>query len=180
MVVIVHLQAKSYGVSWRMPSSGILHGVALVRTDVLEESIASIIRVTRIGEGGTSAVTSNQSTRLLQEPHGVTSQDSAFFIVTTVKTLNITWSLFFSYICYKMRDGYGVSLLYFDSLLYSLLYCTEYYITLCLDCTDDCWNWSILSYRNQWIYNYYPSISLRRLRNPMQEVCLLNGKPERI
>jgi hypothetical protein len=40
-----------------------LHRVALVRTDVLEERSASFIRVTRIGELGTTlAVTSNQST----------------------------------------------------------------------------------------------------------------------
>jgi hypothetical protein len=32
-----------------MASSGILHRVALVRTDVSEELSASIIRVTRIG-----------------------------------------------------------------------------------------------------------------------------------
>jgi hypothetical protein len=37
-----------------------LHCVALVRTDVSEELRASIIRVTRIGELGTLAVTSNQ------------------------------------------------------------------------------------------------------------------------
>jgi hypothetical protein len=36
-----------------MSSSGMLHRVALVRTDVLEELNASIIRVTRIGELGT-------------------------------------------------------------------------------------------------------------------------------
>jgi hypothetical protein len=41
-----------------MASSGILRGVALVRTDVSEELRASIIRVTRIGELGTLAVTS--------------------------------------------------------------------------------------------------------------------------
>jgi hypothetical protein len=39
-----------------------LRRVALVRTDVLEECSASIIRVTRIGELGTSAVTSNRRT----------------------------------------------------------------------------------------------------------------------
>jgi hypothetical protein len=36
-----------------MPSSGMLRSVALVRTNILEERIASIIRVTKIGELGT-------------------------------------------------------------------------------------------------------------------------------
>jgi hypothetical protein len=46
-----------------MPSFGMLRRVALVRTNVSEERIASIIRVTRIGELGTMlTVTSNQST----------------------------------------------------------------------------------------------------------------------
>jgi hypothetical protein len=45
-----------------MPFSGMLCRVVLVRTDVSEERIASIIRVTRIGELGTTlAVTSNHS-----------------------------------------------------------------------------------------------------------------------
>jgi hypothetical protein len=39
-----------------------LHHVDLVRTDVSEELSASIIRVTRIGELGTLAVTSNRRT----------------------------------------------------------------------------------------------------------------------
>jgi hypothetical protein len=40
---------------------GMLHHVALVRTDVSEELSASFIRVTRIGELGTTlAVTSNR------------------------------------------------------------------------------------------------------------------------
>jgi hypothetical protein len=46
-----------------MASSGMLRRVALVRTDVSEEISASFIRVTRIGEPGTTlAVTSNRRT----------------------------------------------------------------------------------------------------------------------
>jgi hypothetical protein len=49
-----------------MASSEMLRHVALVRTDVSEELSASIIRVTRIGELGTTlALTSNQRTLLL-------------------------------------------------------------------------------------------------------------------
>jgi hypothetical protein len=45
-----------------MMSSGMLHRVTLVRTDVSEELSASFIRVTRIGELGTTlAVTSNDA-----------------------------------------------------------------------------------------------------------------------
>jgi hypothetical protein len=47
----------NYEIGWRMASSGMLHRVALVRTDVSEELSAPIIRVTRIGELGTLAVT---------------------------------------------------------------------------------------------------------------------------
>jgi hypothetical protein len=58
-----------------MLSSGMLRRVALVRIDVSKERI-TIIRMTRIDELETTlAVTSNRST---QEPHGVTSQKTAF------------------------------------------------------------------------------------------------------
>jgi hypothetical protein len=46
-----------------MVSSGMLRRVALVKADVSEEVSASVIRVTRIGELGTTlAVTSNRRT----------------------------------------------------------------------------------------------------------------------
>jgi hypothetical protein len=46
-----------------MSSSGMLHRVALVRADVLEECVASIIRATRISKLGTTlAVITNRST----------------------------------------------------------------------------------------------------------------------
>jgi hypothetical protein len=54
--------SKSEYQEWRMLSSGMLHNVALVRTEISEECSASIIRVTRIGELGTSALPSNQRT----------------------------------------------------------------------------------------------------------------------
>jgi hypothetical protein len=126
-----------HGGDWRIPSSEIVRRVAPVRTDISQESSASIIRVTRIRELGTTlAVTSNPRAlrknimwekkrqygipdwgwrvttnvvpshrllspwcwtryvppkrRFLQEPHGLTSQKTAFFIITAAKTSNLT------------------------------------------------------------------------------------------
>jgi hypothetical protein len=62
-----------------MVSSVMLRLVALVITDVSEELSASFIMVTKIGER-----------RFLQEPHGVTSQNKAFFIVIAEKASNLT------------------------------------------------------------------------------------------
>jgi hypothetical protein len=46
-----------------MPTSRMLRRAALLRTDISEERISSIIRVTRIGEIGTTlAVTNNRRT----------------------------------------------------------------------------------------------------------------------
>jgi hypothetical protein len=64
--------------------------VALIISDVLEVRIASTIKVTRIGKLGTLAVTNRNTRRRNTEPHGVTSQKTAFFIVTAVKTSNLT------------------------------------------------------------------------------------------
>jgi hypothetical protein len=50
---------------WRIPSTGTLRCVALVRTDVSEERSTSIIRVTRTVEPGTLAATSNRHTMCL-------------------------------------------------------------------------------------------------------------------
>jgi hypothetical protein len=50
----------------RKLSSGMLHHVALARNDV------------------------PQKCQFLQEPHGITSQKTVFFIITTVKTSNLT------------------------------------------------------------------------------------------
>jgi hypothetical protein len=48
---------------WRMPPSGMLRRAALVKINISEELSASFIRVTRIGDLGTTlAVTSNRST----------------------------------------------------------------------------------------------------------------------
>jgi hypothetical protein len=48
-----------------MVSSGMLHRVSLVRTDVSEELSTSFIRVTRLGELGTTQAISSNRRRLL-------------------------------------------------------------------------------------------------------------------
>jgi hypothetical protein len=54
----------TYSSTRRTPSSGMLRRMALVSTEVSEEHITSIIRVTRIGELGTTlAVISVRSTQ---------------------------------------------------------------------------------------------------------------------
>jgi hypothetical protein len=79
-----------------MLSYGMVRRVALVITDVSEERNASIITVTRIGVLGTTlAVTSirrmlRRNTMFSQAPHGVTSQKTAFFVVTAVKASKLT------------------------------------------------------------------------------------------
>jgi hypothetical protein len=60
-----------------MASSGMLRRVALVRTDVSKELSASFIKVTRIGELGTTLAVPPKRL-FLQEPQGVTSQKTPF------------------------------------------------------------------------------------------------------
>jgi hypothetical protein len=68
-----------------------LQHVDLVRTDVSGECIASIITVTRIGELGKLAATTNQSTLMMEvilssKMSLLTTQKMAFFVVTILKT----------------------------------------------------------------------------------------------
>jgi hypothetical protein len=67
--------------------------MAFVRTDVSGQPNASIVRVIRLDDLGTMlAVTSIRMTlirRFLQEPHGLTSQKTAFFKVAAVKTTKL-------------------------------------------------------------------------------------------
>jgi hypothetical protein len=66
-----------------MVSSGMLRRVALVRTNVSEEPVASTIRVTRIGElGTTQAATSNR--RTLRRNHLVFLRSLRRLLVTAI------------------------------------------------------------------------------------------------
>jgi hypothetical protein len=75
-----------------MASSGMLHCVALIRTDFSEELSASFIRVTRIGELGTTlAVNSNRHTlRLAVITYKYICEILQLYIQTNVYTLPIT------------------------------------------------------------------------------------------
>jgi translation initiation factor 2 beta subunit (eIF-2beta)/eIF-5 len=55
----------------RLVFSGMLRRVALVRTDVLEEHSASFIKVTRIGELGTTLVVTSNRRTLRRNTNGI-------------------------------------------------------------------------------------------------------------
>jgi hypothetical protein len=75
-----------------MPSSGMLCRVVLVRTDISEELSASIIRVTRIGELGMLAVTSNRSANVVPiSPILVTLMMEAISSSKTSVLTRVTW-----------------------------------------------------------------------------------------
>jgi hypothetical protein len=115
---------------WRIPSPGMLRHVALVRTNVSVESSASIIRGTRLGELNSMRRLPVRLTlflvhrfsspwwwrchippkrRFLQEPHGVTSQKTPFFISDIICTMdasiNLNWKcsvyISSSFHCYR-------------------------------------------------------------------------------
>jgi hypothetical protein len=76
-----------------MASSGMLRSVALVRTDVSEDLSASIIRVTRIGELGTLAVTSNRRTLMMEV---LSSSETS--VLTRVTGLTFQKTQLFNYV----------------------------------------------------------------------------------
>jgi hypothetical protein len=107
-----------------MPSSGMLHCVALATTDVSVERIASNIRETRIGElGRTSAVISNRTTlrRILEEPHGVTYEKTAFFYMKRVHGRTLLYSVSVTQPeCTEVPTFYHFSLMYYINYLHLL------------------------------------------------------------
>jgi hypothetical protein len=98
-----------------MPSSGMLRGVALVRSDVSEELRASIIRVTRIRELGKElAVTSNGSTLRRNISANVVSNSPVLVILmmealcsseTSVLTTDIRRNISYDDILHSHRRG---------------------------------------------------------------------------
>jgi hypothetical protein len=76
----------------KMPSSGMLHHVALVRADVSEELRASIIRVARSVELGTTLVTVNAVTNVFpSSPILVTLMIEALSSSETSVLTRATW-----------------------------------------------------------------------------------------
>jgi hypothetical protein len=69
-----------------MPSSRMLHRVAHVRSDISEERIATIIRVTRIDELGTTLAATRSVLRLLVTADGVSS--SPILVTLTMEEMH--------------------------------------------------------------------------------------------
>jgi hypothetical protein len=82
-----------------MVSSGLLRRVALVRTDVSKEPGASFIRVTKIGElGTTQAATSNRRTL---------RRNTKFLQIIYASSLTCCWAIFgFLHFCRALWNGW--------------------------------------------------------------------------
>jgi hypothetical protein len=74
-----------------MVSSGMLRRVALVRTDVSEEAGVSFIRVTRIGELGTTQAATSNRRRLRRNSHR--SENLKSYKSYIVSTVIVFWVL---------------------------------------------------------------------------------------
>jgi hypothetical protein len=94
-----------------MPSSEMLRRVALVRTDVSAKRITSIIKVTRIGELGTLAVTSNRSTlrRVLQSPATTNNVSSSPIVVTLMMEAMRSDETSGCYKSHFLQESHGVT-----------------------------------------------------------------------
>jgi hypothetical protein len=78
----------------KTPSSWMWNRVGLVRTNVSEESVNSVVRVKKNSGArkiASSWLTNLTKRRILQHPHVETSQKTASSIVTTMKTLNVEY-----------------------------------------------------------------------------------------
>jgi hypothetical protein len=78
----------------KKPSSGMWRRVGVLRANVVEERVASIFRVERVHELEITLAAISRLNCLLVtanvDPHSTTSQKTPFFIVTAVKTSNLT------------------------------------------------------------------------------------------
>jgi hypothetical protein len=74
--------------NWRMPSSGMLRRVALVRTDVSEELRASVISVITIGELGTTLAVTTSSQRASVASYGNVVPSSPIFGTLMMEALS--------------------------------------------------------------------------------------------
>jgi hypothetical protein len=90
----------------RMPSSGMWRRIDHVWTDLSEERIASIFKIGKPQARNQREQVAAPKRRFTQDLHGATSQKTAFFIVTAVKTSNLTCITTFNsfrqnYLCVK-------------------------------------------------------------------------------
>jgi hypothetical protein len=136
---------------WRMPSSGMWRRVVLVWTNVSEEPawaggcrvcshLLTLVPRSRIFLPWRWRRCVPPKRQLTLDLHGATSQKTTFFIVTAVKTSDLTW--------------------WCSSLILNVLrlfYLTQYYARKKLFGSKHYWNWSIfphtvISYSPSWAY----------------------------